>query len=163
MLFCMGRSLGTRLAGSYRLLLTCTLAEMAMKDNGTIVDREISSDITCPHYSSNGNSAPSSLLSQSSSGVARSKMMPGHCTSARVGFFFFLFSFFFLVGEGGGWGHAPLVNLWILEVATQIVLETIFEMLLMGLELGVVLTHDFGIYAHAVLVFTSIKCQTCEQ
>ena len=101
MLFCMGRSLGTRLAGSYRLLLTCTLAEMAMKDNGTIVDREISSDITCPHYSSNGNSAPSPLLSQSSSGVARSKMMPRHCMSARVGFFFFSFLFFFF-GWGGG-------------------------------------------------------------
>ena len=29
---------------------------------------------------------------------------------------------------GGGWGHAPLVNFDILEVATQIVLETIIEM-----------------------------------
>ena len=40
-------------------------------------------------------------------------------------------SFFFLFGrEGGeGWGHASLVNFCILEVATQIVLETIFEML----------------------------------
>ena len=27
-----------------------------------------------------------------------------------------------------GWGHAPLVKFCILEVATQIVLETIFEM-----------------------------------
>ena len=36
--------------------------------------------------------------------------------------------FFFLVGGRAGWGHAPLVNFCILEVATQIVLETIFEM-----------------------------------
>ena len=35
----------------------------------------------------------------------------------------FFFFFFF------GWGHAPLVKFCILEVATQIVLETIFEML----------------------------------
>ena len=50
------------------------------------------------------------------SGVARSQMMAGHCTRL------------FLVGIGGaGWGHAPLVNFCILEVATQIVLETIFE------------------------------------
>ena len=51
------------------------------------------------------------------SGVARSQMTPGHCTRL------------FLVGVGGvGWGHAPLVNFCILEVATQIVVETIFEM-----------------------------------
>ena len=35
---------------------------------------------------------------------------------------------FFFVGWGGG-GLAPLVNSFILEVVTQIVLETIFEML----------------------------------
>ena len=51
-----------------------------------------------------------------SSGAARSQMTPGHGTH----FFFWL---------GGGWvqGHAPLVNFCILEVATQIVFETIFE------------------------------------
>ena len=33
------------------------------------------------------------------------------------------------MGQGeGGWGHAPLVDFYTLEVATQIVLETIFEM-----------------------------------
>ena len=47
-------------------------------------------------------------------------MTPGHCTC----FFFFLVG-----GRGKGWGHAPLVNFCILEVATQVVLETIFEML----------------------------------
>ena len=48
-----------------------------------------------------------------------------------------------------GWGHVPLVNYCILElrsyVATQIVLETIFEM--PSVLSGVVLTHDFGIHA----------------
>ena len=43
-------------------------------------------------------------------------MMPGHCTH------------FFWLRVGGGWGNALLVNFCILEVATQIVLETIFEM-----------------------------------
>ena len=47
--------------------------------------------------------------------------MPGHCTRLL----------FFLVGGGGGGGggergHASLVNFSILDVATQIVLETIF-------------------------------------
>ena len=43
----------------------------------------------------------------------------------------FFFCFFFVFGRGGGgrgWGMAPLVNFCILEVATQIVLGTIFEM-----------------------------------
>ena len=53
-----------------------------------------------------------------SSGIARSQTTPGHCTC--------LFLFFFLVWEGRG--QAPLVNFYILEVATWIVLETIFEM-----------------------------------
>ena len=48
------------------------------------------------------------------SGVARSQTTLGHCTRS------------FLVW--GGWGHAPLVNFCIFEVATQMVLETIFEM-----------------------------------
>ena len=49
-------------------------------------------------------------------------MMPGYCTH--------LFLFFGRGGGGGGvgWGHAPLGKFCILEVATQIVLETIFEM-----------------------------------
>ena len=50
---------------------------------------------------------------------------------------------FILFWLGVGWGHAPLVNFVILEVATQIVRETIFWNAL-GLESGVVLTHDFG-------------------
>ena len=48
------------------------------------------------------------------SGVGRSQTMPGHCTYLSVG--------------GAGWGNTPLVNFCILEVSTQIVLETAFEM-----------------------------------
>ena len=41
---------------------------------------------------------------------------------------FVVVAFFFFFGWWGGWGHAPLVIFCILEVATQIVLETVFEM-----------------------------------
>ena len=54
------------------------------------------------------------------SGVARSQTTSGHCTR---------FFFFFFLARGGAQGHAPLVNFCILEAATQIVLEPIFEML----------------------------------
>ena len=74
------------------------------------------------------------------SGVARSQTTPRHWTRL--------------------W-HAPLVKFCILEVATQIVLETIFEMPL-------VLSWDqfkpmTSAYVRTVQVFPSIKRQTCEQ
>ena len=58
---------------------------------------------------------------------SRSQTTPGHCMHLLVCFFFF----FFLVGGGGGGGGglgASLINFCILEVATQIFLETTFEM-----------------------------------
>ena len=55
------------------------------------------------------------------SGAGRSQTTPGHCTC-----FFVLFFFGRGGGEGAVWGHASLVNFCILEVATRIVLETIF-------------------------------------
>ena len=58
-----------------------------------------------------------------SSGVARSLTTPGHCMR-----FFSFFFFISLVEGGGSWGHAPLVIFCISQVATQTVLETIFEM-----------------------------------
>ena len=41
-----------------------------------------------------------------------------------------IFYFYFWLGKegGAGWGHALLLTFCILEVASQIVLETIFEM-----------------------------------
>ena len=42
--------------------------------------------------------------------------------------FFFPFSWGVGRGEVAGWGHVPLVNFCILVVATQIVLEAIYEM-----------------------------------
>ena len=58
------------------------------------------------------------------SGVARSQTTPGHCTR--------LFSFFWF-GGGGRLGACSPSKFCILEVATQIVLETMF----VGLESAV--------------------------
>ena len=54
---------------------------------------------------------------------------------------------FFGRGRGGG-EYAPLVNFASYYCSIQVVFETIFE-LPVGLESGVVLTHDFGIRAHS--------------
>ena len=78
-------------------------------------------------------------------GVARSQMMPGHCTHL-----FFVVHLFFWSG-GAGWGHAFQVNFCILEVDNYMYSDRFWDYFwnAVSLESGVVLTHDFSIRAHS--------------